>query len=85
MLQFLPYLQVHPSKVEHCDRQAAVRNAFALCLLTQMLNDALQDYRRAACSEEQYLAGLAKTPWRVTDLKLNTLAQTEKWEELGAL
>lgn len=70
-------------KIEKLDRQHAIRDAYAICVLTKMLNEALRDYRKATCTEAQYEAG-QQPAWQLTDLPEQELALVDLWKGMNA-
>jgi hypothetical protein len=77
--------QVEPDqKIEKLERVNAIRNAYAICVLTKMLNEALRDYRKATCTEAQYEAG-QQPVWQLSDLSEQDLALTDLWKGMNAI
>eukprot|EP00953_Heterococcus_sp_UTEX-ZZ885_P041889 21335-Heterococcus_DN1.PRE.4 len=78
-------LTVEPDqKIEKLERVNAIRNAYAICVLTKMLNEALRDYRKATCTEAQYEAG-QQPVWQLSDLSEQDLALTDLWKGMNAI
>eukprot|EP00611_Tribonema_gayanum_P028950 TRINITY_DN7604_c0_g1_i2.p1 TRINITY_DN7604_c0_g1~~TRINITY_DN7604_c0_g1_i2.p1 ORF type:complete len:374 (-),score=130.78 TRINITY_DN7604_c0_g1_i2:449-1570(-) len=77
-------VKVHPpDRVEQVTRRTAVRNAFMVCALTRLLNEALLDFRQARCGAEEFAAGLSRVR-PLTDLSPAVLADAERWAAEGA-
>ena len=77
-------VRLHPRKrVEQVDKKLAARNAFPLCTITRMLNEAILDFRKRNCpqvpEDERHTPIVTVTDLGPLDLQLDRLQQ------LGAL